>query len=1052
MAHEELIQRDLLNNPESILDWKYYNIGATNIKTLKNANIIDRVDYNSIEKNFNLRKPDALLVKNKRVFAVIEYKDPRAFVDNASKEKAIKQNLDVSFPLGATLAIVTDGHETIWINAQSAEVIRDSDGNTIQLNWNKNDDRVLQLLLDIESMISKDNSKLFPANEVDPSPLARQVWQAVWAVSGATPENALYTFVEFFIFKYLSDLGILKGRYSFESLLELYKEETDEDVLEYYATNIRKKIKEIFPENPKDKTTIINGTIFISKDDKAIKGYGTVFKNVLMMFKKFGKLENIHHDFKSKLFESFLKESISKKQWGQFFTPLKIVKPLVKMADIKPGMKIIDPASGVGKFVLEAILPKLDDYYEVDNNGQLVENVHIEGFDKGFDREEQKTIILAKANMLIYFSDLLKTNRSLLEQKDNPFGKLFNKTFTLKTNSILGTLADPKNEEYDLILTNPPYVVSGSTNLKEEIAKDIELSDYYKISATGIEGLFMEWIIRSLKKRGQAFVVIPDGMLLRKTDSKLRKFILDETNVDAIISLPVNAFFSTAKKTYIIAMTKKNKKIVNDYEVFTYIVNDIGETLDVNRFDTGKNELDDASIEFKKFKIDPNSYESNVINFKKINSKWLYDNIESGWQIENNWSIDEQIMLGIKEQEKLLTPSEFALFIGEVSNELKTFQVEMEAIENELLKKKVKFEKVEIKNFFNIKRGNGLYTKKYIHNNKGDIPVYSGGAFEKIGFVDNYNGTPNTLSWSIDGLAGYIMAHYSHYAATNHRGILEPLSNNISIDYARPVLQRMFRSEKRGRLAKGGKNEYTALPPNRIKNMKFPIPVDNDGVPDLITQEILAKKYLIVEEMNEFIDQKISDLKSSTLYIENTSLKYKKIRLDDIIDFNLIQTNGSSFTKKFINNHKGEIPVYGASQFMDEVSYGYIADNIEGVKYFEDIVTWNIDGSIKAFNRKGKFSLSEKVLPIYIKEQYKDDIDKDFLVREMNKLVITNNFSRFNKPGKGKLKKSYINIPIEKGEYSIRHQLMIEAQYKIFEQTMNAFVEKLKQLKKIKVV
>src|SRR5699024_4518186 len=186
-------------------------------------------------------------------------------------------------------------------------------------------------------------------------------------------------------------------------------------------------------------------------------------------------------------------------------------------------------------------------------------------------------------------------------------------------NSILGTLADPRKEEYDLILTNPPYVVSGSTNLKEEIAKDTELSDYYKVSATGIEGLFMEWIIRALKKNGKAIVVIPDGMLLRKTDTKLRKFIMEETFIDAIISLPVNAFFSTPKKTYIVALTRKLRKSDNQTNhVFSYIVNDIGETLDVDRFDTEKNELDDATIEFRKFQIDPESYESDTVNFKKI--------------------------------------------------------------------------------------------------------------------------------------------------------------------------------------------------------------------------------------------------------------------------------------------------------------------------------------------------------------------------------------------------------------------------------------------------
>ena len=69
--------------------------------------------------------------------------------------------------------------------------------------------------------------------------------------------------------------------------------------------------------------------------------------------------------------------------------------------------------------------------------------------------------------MLIYFSDLIREHSSITEK----FSQLFNSTFILKTNSILGTLADPVEEKYDWILSNPPYVTSGSSNLKEEIKK-----------------------------------------------------------------------------------------------------------------------------------------------------------------------------------------------------------------------------------------------------------------------------------------------------------------------------------------------------------------------------------------------------------------------------------------------------------------------------------------------------------------------------------------------------------------------------------------------------
>ena len=53
-----------------------------------------------------------------------------------------------------------------------------------------------------------------------------------------------------------------------------------------------------------------------------------------------------------------MKNSNETSNMGQFFTPLKIVNEMVSMVNIKEGMKICDPACGVGKFLLEAVETK----------------------------------------------------------------------------------------------------------------------------------------------------------------------------------------------------------------------------------------------------------------------------------------------------------------------------------------------------------------------------------------------------------------------------------------------------------------------------------------------------------------------------------------------------------------------------------------------------------------------------------------------------------------------------------------------------------------------
>ncbi len=672
---EELLQRGLDKKPEKIGKWDFYNIGATTINQLKKHNIIRDVNYGKIGQ----KKVDGIIISQKKVIAIIENKTSEEFNTPKKQQKAIKQELEVAKKLECPILIATDTKETIWINVKTSELILDEDNTPVSYNWNPteiNQDTKLAILIEkIYSSIDEKNNKIMPKEFVNPTDLAKQVWQDLWSVSGASPEQCLYTFVELFIFKYLSDLKVLKTTNSFYFLMDMYeKDNTNDEVLQYYADTIRKKIKELFPENREDGTTIINGTIFVSKDQKSVAGYSTVFKKILEEFKKYGKLENINYDFKSQLFESFLKESISKKNWGQFFTPLKVIKAIQKMAtdEIKEGMTICDPACGVGKFLLEPIKSKLNSFYEITKD-DVIPKITVRGFDKGFDKDEQKTIILAKANMLIYFSELIKENPHLTKK----FSNIFNDTFTLKTNSILGTLSDPIENEYDLILTNPPYVTSGSSNLKEEISKDAELKNYYKTNAMGVEGLFMEWVVNALKPNGKAFVVVPDGIFNRQNDKRLRNFIKENCFIDAIISLPLNTFFTTNKKTYILALTKKeNKQHIQTHPVFTYLVSEIGESRDIYRFNIEQNDLEEAVILFNMFKGAKEEFKTSDKRCKMID----FDIINDNWIIDNYWSKEEKIDLGVIKKEEKIKFEELPFLLDDISNNILSFKEEIQAI------------------------------------------------------------------------------------------------------------------------------------------------------------------------------------------------------------------------------------------------------------------------------------------------------------------------------------------------------------------------------------
>ena len=850
---EELIQRNLVDAPEKMGDWNFYNIGATTLKALKGAKIIPDRDYDEYEK----KKPDALIVKKPLVIAAIEYKQPKELRTDKQVAAAIAQELGTAQALQAKIYIVTDGKKSYWINPETGNEILQEDGSKITLNFDKKSTECITLINKIRSSINATNDRIKAAATVDPLPLAEKVWQDLWAVSGATPENCVYTFVEIFIFKYLSDLGVLRGMYSFYDLLGRYAGNNDNEVLEYYASVVRVKIKELFPGNPKDKTTIINGTIFVSKDDKAVSGYATVFKRILNRFNDFGTLENIDYDFKSKLFETFLKESISKKNWGQYFTPLKVVRSIVNMVDIVPGMEICDPACGVGKFLLEPILHELHRYYTVED-GELKPQISLCGFDKGFDKDEQKTIILAKANMLIYMSGMIKEHPDMTQK----FAQLFNDTFLLQTNSILGTLAKPIKDKFDLILTNPPYVMSGSSNLKEEISKQQELKDYFAISAMGIEGLFMEWIVRALKPNGKAFVVVPDGIMNRSNDKKLRNFILDNCYVDAVISLPLNTFFTTNKKTYILALTKKTPVNVGGVAtlerqtnpVFTYFCSEIGETRDVYRFDIEQNDLETASDLFNMFKGAKTKFKTSDKRCKVVPIDDFYNG--SHWSVDRWWTREEKIELGIEEEEKAIDLTTYISMINDTSAILtESIEPLQELIAKQLASTDKKKVSLSDKALFTLSLGKRLLKKDFI-TAKGDIPVYSANVFEPFVYTDKSNITDFSKAyvlWGIDGEFSFnVMERGTIFASTDHCGTIKILDDQIDPYYLAYIME-----ETRH---KYGFDRGLRASLTNMKAFNIDIPIKPDGSFDLDAQKSLAESLLCLRQTRKTIYEKMTQL------------------------------------------------------------------------------------------------------------------------------------------------------------------------------------------------
>lgn len=339
---------------------------------------------------------------------------------------------------------------------------------------------------------------------------------------------------------------------------------------------------------------------------------------------------------------------------------------------------------GVGKFLLEAIEDRIEEFYSM-NNGKLIKKVELVGYDKMMSEKDDITIILAKANMLIYFSNLFKENNELADVRYLAH-ELLNNTFKL-SKTMLGTLDKIEENKYDLIMANPPYYQSKV--MREEAMK----TEQYTLGGSGVEALFLEWILKSLNYGGTANVVLPDGIFSNLNNKELKKYILDNCYLQSIISLPVNTFFNTPKKTYIMTIKKKteneiNNKVYQNFPIFTYICTSIGETLDTYRFDDDKNnDLHEAVCKYNNYKnlLDKTNLKEPFKTYFESDSKFKAISInefkdDKSWIIENWWSEEEKVEIGLKKATVVSTIEDFQELINDTINIMNEFKEELECM------------------------------------------------------------------------------------------------------------------------------------------------------------------------------------------------------------------------------------------------------------------------------------------------------------------------------------------------------------------------------------
>ncbi len=232
------------------------------------------------------------------------------------------------------------------------------------------------------------------------------------------------------------------------------------------------------------------------------------------------------HTFGS-IYEQILKDLQSAGNAGEFYTPRAVTQFIVDRVDPKLADSVLDPACGTGGFLACTIDHKRSRYVSnSEDEATLAASIH---------GVEKKSLphMLCTTNMILHGIDTptqIEHDNMLSRRAYTDYGE---------------------KDRVQVIVTNPPFGGQEEDGVENQFPATLRTRE--------TADLFMALVIKLLKNKGRAAVVLPDGFLFGEgMKTRLKERLLNECHLHTIVRLP-NGVFSpyTGIKTNILFFTKQ---------------------------------------------------------------------------------------------------------------------------------------------------------------------------------------------------------------------------------------------------------------------------------------------------------------------------------------------------------------------------------------------------------------------------------------------------------------------------------------------------------------